>query len=93
MYNKKSREGYRSNIKGIKQKTLVYGQNILMEELKMEKGTRIASHKHPQEQSGYSQFFTYRLNGLADYPQQCIIATARTIELNPIHSKGLSDGI
>ena len=53
MYNKKSREGYRSNIKGILQKTLVYGQNILMEELKMEKGTRIPSHKHPQEQSGY----------------------------------------
>jgi quercetin dioxygenase-like cupin family protein len=53
MFNKHSREGYRSNIQGIEQKTLVYGQNILMEELKMKKGTRIPTHQHPQEQSGY----------------------------------------
>ena len=53
MFNKNSREGYRSNIKGIKQKTLVYGQNTLMAELKMSKGTRIPNHKHPHEQTGY----------------------------------------
>jgi D-Tyr-tRNAtyr deacylase len=38
MYNKNSRDGYRSTIKGIKQKTLVYGQNTLMAEIKMLKG-------------------------------------------------------
>ena len=53
MFNKNSREGYRSNIKGIKQKTLVYGQHTLMAELKMLKGTRIPTHKHPHEQTGY----------------------------------------
>ena len=53
MFNKNSREGYRSNIKGIKQKTLVYGQQTLMAELKMLKGTRIPTHKHPHEQTGY----------------------------------------
>ena len=53
MHNKKSREGYRSTIKGIKQKTLVYGKNTLMAELKMSEGTRIPTHQHPQEQTGY----------------------------------------
>jgi len=53
MFNKNSREGYRSSIEGIKQKTLVYGQHTLMAELKMLKGTRIPTHKHPHEQTGY----------------------------------------
>ena len=53
MFNKNSREGYRSTIKGIKQKTLVYGPNTLMTELKLLKGTRIPTHKHPHEQTGY----------------------------------------
>jgi quercetin dioxygenase-like cupin family protein len=53
MYNKRSREGYLSTIKGIKQKTLVYGQNMLMAELKMSKGTRIPPHQHLHEQTGY----------------------------------------
>jgi quercetin dioxygenase-like cupin family protein len=53
VYTKKSSEGYRSTIKGITQKTLVYGQNTLMAELKMLKGTRIPTHNHPHEQTGY----------------------------------------
>jgi quercetin dioxygenase-like cupin family protein len=53
MFNKKSSEGYRSTIKGIKQKTLVYGQNTLMTEIKMLKGTRLPTHNHPHEQTGY----------------------------------------
>lgn len=53
MYNKNSSDGYRSTIKGIKQKTLVYGQNTLMTELKLLKETRIPTHKHPHEQTGY----------------------------------------
>ena len=53
MFNKKSSEGYRSTIKGIKQKTLVYGQNTLMAELKLSEGTRIPTHTHLQEQTGY----------------------------------------
>ena len=53
MFNKKSSEGYRSTIKGIEQKTLVYGQNTLMTQLKMSKGTRIPTHNHHQEQIGY----------------------------------------
>jgi len=53
VFNKKSSDGYRSTIKGIAQKTLVYGQNTLMAELKMLKGTRIPTHNHPHEQTGY----------------------------------------
>jgi len=53
MFTKKSSEGYRSAIKGIKQKTLVYGPNTLMAELKLSKETRIPTHKHPHEQTGY----------------------------------------
>ena len=52
MFNKNSSEGYRSTIKGIKQKTLVYGEHTLMTELKMRKGTRIPTHNHPNEQTG-----------------------------------------
>jgi quercetin dioxygenase-like cupin family protein len=53
MFAKHSREGYRSPIEGSKQKTLVYGQNTLMAELRLSKGTRIPTHSHPQEQTGY----------------------------------------
>jgi len=53
MFTKRSREGYLSTIKGSKQKTLVYGQNTLMAELKLSEGTRIPTHTHPHEQTGY----------------------------------------
>jgi len=53
VFNKNSSEGYRSTIKGIKQKTLVYGQNTLMIEIRLSKGTRIPTHNHPNEQTGY----------------------------------------
>lgn len=53
MFSKHSSEGYRSTIKGIKQKTLAYGKNMLMSELRLTKGTRIPTHDHPHEQTGY----------------------------------------
>jgi quercetin dioxygenase-like cupin family protein len=53
MFNKNSSHDYRSTIKGIKQKTLVYGKNTLMSELRMLRGTRIPTHKHASEQTGY----------------------------------------
>ena len=53
MFKKNSGDGYRSTIKGIKQKTLVYGENTLMAEIKQSKGTRIPNHSHPHEQTGY----------------------------------------
>lgn len=53
MFNKHGNDGYRSTIKGIQQKTLVYGRHTLMSELRMTKGTRIPTHRHPNEQTGF----------------------------------------
>ncbi|KUO65573.1 MAG: cupin [Gracilibacter sp. BRH_c7a] len=50
---KKSEEGYISPVEGLKRRTLVYGRNSLMIEVKLEKGTLLTLHKHPQEQAGY----------------------------------------
>jgi len=53
MFKAHSSENYRSTIKGIKQKTLVYGKNTLMSELRLSTGSRIPTHSHPHEQTGY----------------------------------------
>ena len=53
MFDKNSPDGYHSTIKGIRQKTRVYGQKTLMAELRMSKGTRLPTHDHPHEQTGY----------------------------------------
>ena len=53
MFDKSNSDDFRSTIKGIRQKTRVYGQHTLMAELRMEKGTRIPNHHHDSEQTGY----------------------------------------
>lgn len=53
MFNKQSKEGYHSRVKGIKQKTLAYGERTLMAEFLMEKGAILPHHSHPYEQTGY----------------------------------------
>lgn len=53
MFTKSSSDGYRSTIKGIMQKTLVYGKHTLMAELRLSKGTRLPTHRHPNEQTGF----------------------------------------
>jgi len=50
---KASKDGYINAIEGIKRKTLVYGNNTLMTEFKLEKGKKLPMHKHPHEQTGY----------------------------------------
>lgn len=50
---KKSEDGYISPVEGIRRRTLVFGSNTLMIEVKLEKGKSLAPHKHPQEQAGY----------------------------------------
>lgn len=50
---KKSDDGYISAVEGISRRTLVFGSNTLMIEVKLEKGKSLAPHKHPQEQAGY----------------------------------------
>jgi quercetin dioxygenase-like cupin family protein len=45
--------GYIEAMDGIRRKTLVYGDNTLLAEFKLEGGMTLPVHKHPQEQTGY----------------------------------------
>ncbi len=40
-------------IKGVHLKTMVYGKQTLMTEVRLEKGAVIPPHQHPHEQTGY----------------------------------------
>ena len=53
MFYKKNDEGYHSRVKGIDQKTLVYGERTLLAEFLLKKGSIIPQHSHPYEQTGY----------------------------------------
>lgn len=53
MFLKASNDGYHSPIKGISQKTLVYGDKTLMTEFRLKKGSILPRHSHPHEQTGY----------------------------------------
>jgi len=53
MFCKANKDGYRPVVPGIRRKTLVYGEKTLCTEFRMEAGSRLPSHTHPHEQTGY----------------------------------------
>ncbi len=53
MFSRHSDEGFRCNLPGISQKTLVWGEHTLMTEYRLDKGAALPSHSHPHEQTGY----------------------------------------
>lgn len=53
MFNKRSVNGYKQVMDGIRLKTLVYGDKTLIAEFRLEKGAQIPVHSHPHEQTGY----------------------------------------
>jgi len=53
MFEKHSESGYRLALKGIEQKTLVYGEKTLMTEFLLRKDSTLPRHAHPHEQTGY----------------------------------------
>jgi quercetin dioxygenase-like cupin family protein len=53
MLSRHTENGYRNALPGIRQKTLVYGKNMLMAEFRLDKGSRLPVHTHPHEQTGY----------------------------------------
>jgi len=53
MFKRHSDSGYRLALKGIEQKTLVYGEKTLMTEFLLRKGSTLPRHTHPHEQTGY----------------------------------------
>lgn len=65
MFTKKSSQDYLSNIPGIEQKTLVYGEKTLMTEFRLTKDSVLPRHSHPHEQTGYlvSGHITFTIAG------------------------------
>jgi quercetin dioxygenase-like cupin family protein len=53
MFYQHNSDGYKPILNGIKIKTLVHGEKTLFSEFKMEKGSQLPRHAHPQEQTGY----------------------------------------
>ena len=51
--NKACDDGYIIAVEGVKRKTLVYGDNTLLTEFRLEQGNVLPAHHHPQEQTGY----------------------------------------
>ena len=48
-----SKKGYINMLEGISRKTLVHGSNTLLAEFKLDGGSILPMHSHPQEQTGY----------------------------------------
>jgi quercetin dioxygenase-like cupin family protein len=53
MFYKNNLKGYKQILTGIKIKTLVVGDKSLLSEFRMEQGSQLPWHAHPQEQTGY----------------------------------------
>lgn len=53
MFEKTKSTGHTEIIQGVHLKTLVYGDQTLMTEVRLEKGAVIPPHHHPHEQTGY----------------------------------------
>ena len=53
MFCKRSDNGYKQALDGIKLKTLAYGSKTLLAEFRLEKGSQLPRHAHPHEQTGY----------------------------------------
>lgn len=53
MIYKKDNTGYKTPLDGVHFKTLVNGLNTSLHEFRLEKGSTIPMHSHPNEQTGY----------------------------------------
>jgi quercetin dioxygenase-like cupin family protein len=53
MFGTKSELGYTEMLKGIKVKTVAFGDKTMMTEFVMEKGAELGEHAHAHEQTGY----------------------------------------
>ena len=53
IFGQHSKDGYKIPIKGIRQKTLCFGERTLMTEFVLDKDNILPEHSHPYEQTGY----------------------------------------
>ena len=65
MFKKSSSGKYTELIEGVHLKTMVYGDQTLLTEVRMDNGAVIPPHKHPHEQTGYlvSGHMDFLVNG------------------------------
>lgn len=65
MFTITSPEGYQEKLKGVMLKTLVYGENTLMTNVKLSKGASIPVHNHIHEQTGFliTGFLEFTIDG------------------------------
>ena len=86
MFTKHLPDGYGNPLPGIQMKTLCYGDQTLMTEFILERGTTLPLHAHPHEQTGYLVKGRIRLtlNGeehdtLAVIPDSSYAVTTKTL--------------
>ena len=53
VFGQHNKDGYKKPIKGIRQKTLCFGERTLMTEFLLDKDNILPEHSHPYEQTGY----------------------------------------
>ena len=53
MFYKKNSDGYNTPVKGVKLKSLTYGEKTHMCEFVLDAGSAVPEHSHPHEQTGY----------------------------------------
>jgi quercetin dioxygenase-like cupin family protein len=53
VFAEKKETGYGEALPGIRQKTLVWGERMLMTEFLLTRGTTLPAHSHTHEQTGY----------------------------------------
>jgi len=53
MFERGCQDGYKQTVEGVRQKTLVHGDQTLMVEFLLSKGCLLPLHDHPHEQTGY----------------------------------------
>lgn len=53
MFYKKDNGEYKTPLEGVHFKTLVHGSGTSLHEFKLDKGSTIPMHSHPNEQTGY----------------------------------------
>ncbi len=54
MFSKRTSSGYKQALKGIRMKTLVFGDKTLFTEFLLDKGSVLPMHAHPMSRQGTS---------------------------------------
>lgn len=53
MFTQANHTPFHDVVQGVEKRTLVYGEKTLMTEFRLQKGSAVPGHAHPQEQTGY----------------------------------------